>query len=103
MLLNYVPVLKQLQDSETRSYYIFSGHTDDSRTAIKFPNPKYLSMLNHLRLLFPALKKVVFLDNDLVVQKNLSGLFSIEWKCQGIHGDISLNILILMHVAGHLG
>nr|BAD44626.1 unknown protein [Arabidopsis thaliana] len=78
---SYVPVLKQLQDSDTQSYY-FSGHNDDRRTPIKFRNPKYLSMLNHLRFyipeVFPALKKVVFLDDDVVVQKDLSSLFSID-------------------------
>ncbi|KAK4405326.1 putative galacturonosyltransferase 10 [Sesamum angolense] len=56
---SYVPVLKQLQDSDTRSYY-FSGSGGDNRTPIKFRNPKYLSMLNHLRFyipeVFPALK-----------------------------------------------
>ncbi|XP_044504050.1 probable galacturonosyltransferase 10 [Mangifera indica] len=78
---SYVPVLKQLQDAETQSYY-FSGSSGDGRTPIKFRNPKYLSMLNHLRFympeVFPALKKVVFLDDDVVVQKDLSGLFSIN-------------------------
>ncbi|XP_052178893.1 probable galacturonosyltransferase 10 isoform X1 [Diospyros lotus] len=78
---SYVPVLKQLQDSETQNYY-FSGNNGDSRTPIKFRNPKYLSMLNHLRFyipeVFPALKKVVFLDDDVVVQKDLSDLFSID-------------------------
>ncbi|XP_057455450.1 probable galacturonosyltransferase 10 [Lotus japonicus] len=78
---SYVPVLKQLQDSEIQSYY-FSGNSDDGKTPIKFRNPKYLSMLNHLRFyipeVFPALKKVVFLDDDVVVQKDLSGLFSID-------------------------
>ncbi|XP_030462395.1 probable galacturonosyltransferase 10 [Syzygium oleosum] len=78
---SYVPVLKQLQDSETQSYY-FSGSNDGSKTPIKFRNPKYLSMLNHLRFyipeVFPVLKKVVFLDDDVVVQKDLSGLFSID-------------------------
>ncbi|CAN6860674.1 unnamed protein product [Brassica oleracea] len=44
---SYVPVLKQLQDSDTQSYY-FSGHNDDGRTQIKFRNPKYLSTPNHL-------------------------------------------------------
>ena len=44
---SYVPVLKQLQDSNMQSYY-FSGHNDDGRALIKFRNPKYLSMLNHL-------------------------------------------------------
>ncbi|KAF2286724.1 hypothetical protein GH714_024708 [Hevea brasiliensis] len=75
---SYVPVLKQLQDSETQNYY-FSGHNDDGGTPIKFRNPKYLSMLNHLRFyipeVFPALKKVIFLDDDVVVQKDLSAIF----------------------------
>lgn len=78
---SYVPVLKQLQSSDTQSYY-FSGSGGDNRTPIKFRNPKYLSMLNHLRFyipeVFPALKKVVFLDDDVIVQKDLSGLFSIN-------------------------
>ncbi|KAL3821521.1 hypothetical protein ACJIZ3_007426 [Penstemon smallii] len=78
---SYVPVLKQLQDSETQNYY-FSGNGGDVKTPIKFRNPKYLSMLNHLRFyipeVFPTLNKVVFLDDDVVVQKDLSGLFSID-------------------------
>ncbi|KAJ8422026.1 hypothetical protein Cgig2_029406 [Carnegiea gigantea] len=78
---SYVPVLKQLQDSDTKNYY-FSGNKDERKTPIKFRNPKYLSMLNHLRFyipeVYPALKKVVFLDDDVVVQKDLSQLFSID-------------------------
>ncbi|KAF8411226.1 hypothetical protein HHK36_003772 [Tetracentron sinense] len=78
---SYAPVLKQLQDSETQNYY-FSGNNDEGRTPIKYRNPKYLSMLNHLRFyipeVFPELKKVVFLDDDVVVQKDLSPLFSIN-------------------------
>ncbi|KAL2483213.1 putative galacturonosyltransferase 10 [Forsythia ovata] len=78
---SYVPVLKQLQDSDTQNYY-FSGSGGNNRTPIKFRNPKYLSMLNHLRFyipeVFPALKKIVFLDDDVVVQKDLSSLFSID-------------------------
>ncbi|KAM7498762.1 hypothetical protein LguiA_023176 [Lonicera macranthoides] len=78
---SYVPVLKQLQDSETQNYY-FSGSNNDGKTPIKYRNPKYLSMLNHLRFyipeVFPALEKVVFLDDDVVVQKDLSLLFSID-------------------------
>ncbi|WZZ42096.1 hypothetical protein YC2023_038355 [Brassica napus] len=48
---SYVPVLKQLQDSDMQSYY-FSGHNDDGRTPIKFRNPSIsqcsiISMLNY--------------------------------------------------------
>lgn len=78
---SYVPVLKQLQDAETAKYY-FSGGNDENRTPIKFRNPKYLSMLNHLRFyipeVYPSLKRVVFLDDDVVVQKDLSALFSLD-------------------------
>ncbi|XP_074379859.1 putative galacturonosyltransferase 10 [Apium graveolens] len=78
---SYVPVLKQLQDSDTRSYY-FSGNNDGGKTPIKFRNPKYLSMMNHLRFyipeVYPSLNKVVFLDDDVVVQKDLSPLFTID-------------------------
>lgn len=77
---SYVPVLKQLQDAETQSYY-FKG-AQDPKSAVKFRNPKYLSMLNHLRFYIPevysALKKVVFLDDDVVVQRDLTELFSIN-------------------------
>ncbi|KAF9618636.1 hypothetical protein IFM89_002331 [Coptis chinensis] len=55
---------------------------DGGRTPIKFRNPKYLSMLNRLRFyipeVFPALKKVAFLDDDVVDQKDLAPLFSID-------------------------
>ncbi|KAL9262458.1 putative galacturonosyltransferase 10 [Drosera capensis] len=78
---SYIPVLKQLQDAETSKYY-FSGGNDENRTPIKFRNPKYLSMLNHLRFyipeVYPSLKRVVFLDDDVVVQKDLSALFSLD-------------------------
>ncbi|CAI0443400.1 unnamed protein product [Linum tenue] len=48
---------------------------------MKFRNPKYISMLNHLRFylleLYPKLHKVLFLDDD-VVQKDLTGLWKID-------------------------
>jgi len=82
---SYVPVLKQLQDAETQSYYFRSttqGGGEAQKTALKFRNPKYLSMLNHLRFyipeVYPALEKVVFLDDDVVVQRDLSGLFTLD-------------------------
>ncbi|KAM3390901.1 hypothetical protein ACQJBY_012491 [Aegilops geniculata] len=77
---SYVPVLKQLQDAATQNFY-FSG-SGNRGTPIKFRNPKYLSMLNHLRFyipeIYPELHKVVFLDDDIVVQKDLSDLFTIN-------------------------
>lgn len=60
----YVPVLKQLQYAETQRYYFRStqGGGEAQKTALKFRNPKYLSMLNHLRFyipeVYPTLTKV---------------------------------------------
>ncbi|WOL17752.1 putative galacturonosyltransferase 10 [Canna indica] len=77
---SYVPVLRKLQNSEAHNHY-FSGSSNNG-TPIKFRNPKYLSMLNHLRFyipeVYPALEKVVFLEDDVVVQKDLSELFSMN-------------------------
>ncbi|RAL45364.1 hypothetical protein DM860_013760 [Cuscuta australis] len=88
---SYVPVLKQLQDSDTQSYYFLGSRGKDKTTPIKFRNPKYLSMLNHLRFyipeVFPKLEKVVFLDDDVVVQKDLSPLFSIDLK-ENVNGAV---------------
>ncbi|KAH7276916.1 hypothetical protein KP509_39G026400 [Ceratopteris richardii] len=67
---SYVPVMRQLQD------------------AAKFRNPRYLSMLNLLRFyipeVYPALKKVVFLDDDVVVQRDLTDLFKLD-----LHGNVN--------------
>ncbi|CAL5212916.1 unnamed protein product [Lathyrus oleraceus] len=44
--------------------------------------PKYSSVMNHIRIhlpkLFPSLDKIVFLDDDIVVQTDLSPLWDIE-------------------------
>ncbi|KAA0025594.1 putative galacturonosyltransferase 4 [Cucumis melo var. makuwa] len=80
---SYSPVLKQLGSSSMIDYY-FRAHRASSDSNMKFRNPKYLSILNHLRFylpqLFPKLKKVLFLDDDIVVQKDLTGLWSIDLK-----------------------
>ncbi|CAA7392336.1 unnamed protein product [Spirodela intermedia] len=86
---SYVPVLRQLQDSGTKSFYFSGGDGGGSgngggggKIPVKFRNPKYLSMLNHLRFylpeVFPALEKVIFLDDDVIVQRDLAALFSVE-------------------------
>lgn len=47
-------------------------------------DPRYTSALNHLRFylpqVFPSLSKVLLLDHDVVVQKDLSGLWEIDMK-----------------------
>lgn len=80
---SYSPVLKQLGSPSIRDYY-FKTHRASSDSNLKFRNPKYLSILNHLRFylpqIFPKLGKVLFLDDDIVVQKDLTGLWSIDLK-----------------------
>ncbi|EEF41406.1 probable galacturonosyltransferase 6 [Ricinus communis] len=45
-------------------------------------DPSYVSALNHLRFylpdLFPLLNKIVLFDHDVVVQKDLTGLWSLD-------------------------
>ncbi|KAG6415677.1 hypothetical protein SASPL_123091 [Salvia splendens] len=81
---SYAPVLKQLQSAKLRKYY-FETRTENTSTDVnnmKYRNPKYLSMLNHLRFylpeLYPKLHKILFLDDDVVVQKDLTALWKID-------------------------
>ncbi|XP_057430078.1 probable galacturonosyltransferase 4 [Lotus japonicus] len=80
---SYSPVLKQLASPAMIDYY-FKAHRATSDSNLKFRNPKYLSILNHLRFylpeIFPKLNKVLFLDDDIVVQKDLTGLWSVDLK-----------------------
>ncbi|XP_043700708.1 probable galacturonosyltransferase 4 [Telopea speciosissima] len=80
---SYSPVLKQLGSPSMIDYY-FRTHRANSDSNLKFRNPKYLSILNHLRFylpnIFPKLNKVLFLDDDIVVKKDLSALWSLDMK-----------------------
>ncbi|KAL6538565.1 hypothetical protein OROGR_012553 [Orobanche gracilis] len=80
---SYSPVLKQLGTPSMVDYY-FKNRRAESDLNLKFRNPKYLSIMNHLRFylpeIFPKLGKVLFLDDDIVVQKDLSGLWSLDLK-----------------------
>lgn len=83
---SYSPIVKQLLDPRFHGYY-FGGSQDD-RVEPKLRNPKFVSLLNHLRFyipeVYPQLEKVVFLDDDVVVQKELTPLFSLE-----LHGNVN--------------
>eukprot|EP00897_Mesotaenium_endlicherianum_P000962 jgi/Mesen1/10867/ME000093S10376 len=89
---SYVPVLKQLNSDSMKNYYFGQLSKDNSSAGDqledvaghkqpKYRNPKYLSMLNHLRFylpeVYPKLDKIVFLDDDVVVQKDLTPLFHL--------------------------
>lgn len=83
---SYSPLVKQLHDEDSRKYY-FEGSNDMS-VEPKFRNPKHISLLNHLRFympdIYPHLEKVVFLDDDVVIQKDLTPLFSLD-----LHGNVN--------------
>ncbi|CAN4112626.1 unnamed protein product [Withania somnifera] len=82
---SYCPVLRQLESARMIEYY-FKAHQSGSLTSgtdnLKYRNPKYLSMLNHLRFylpeVYPKLEKILFLDDDIVVQKDLTPLWSVN-------------------------
>ncbi|GLU07954.1 hypothetical protein SLE2022_248920 [Rubroshorea leprosula] len=81
---SYVPVLKQLESAQLQKFYFensFQNSTKDTSN-MKFRNPKYLSILNHLRFylpeMYPKLHRILFLDDDIVVQRDLTGLWKID-------------------------
>uniref|UniRef100_R7WFB5 Hexosyltransferase n=1 Tax=Aegilops tauschii TaxID=37682 RepID=R7WFB5_AEGTA len=80
---SYSPVLKQLASQFMINYYFRTPQNKPDRNP-KFRNPKYLSILNHLRFylpeIFPKLNKVLFVDDDIVVQQDLSPLWSVDLK-----------------------
>lgn len=84
---SYCSVLRQLESVHLKEYY-FKAHRPSTVSAgddnLKYRNPKYLSMLNHLRFylpeVYPKLDKILFLDDDIVVQKDLTPLWSIDMQ-----------------------
>ncbi|XP_019461901.1 PREDICTED: polygalacturonate 4-alpha-galacturonosyltransferase-like isoform X2 [Lupinus angustifolius] len=82
---SYCPVLRQLESAKMKEYY-FKAENPNSLSSgasnLKYRNPKYLSMLNHLRFylpeVYPKLDKILFLDDDIVVQKDLTGLWAVN-------------------------
>nr|TKW09754.1 hypothetical protein SEVIR_6G122900v2 [Setaria viridis] len=80
---SYSPVLQQLGSQSMIDYY-FGTNRAKPDSNLKYRNPKYLSILNHLRFylpeIYPKLDKMVFLDDDIVVKKDLTGLWSINMK-----------------------
>ncbi|CAI5493602.1 unnamed protein product [Closterium sp. Naga37s-1] len=103
---SYCPVLQQLQATSLKAFYFSQQAAEDKKhvsggasggasaeatagpTQLKFKNPKYLSMLNHLRFylpeMYPTLNRVVFLDDDIVVQRDLAPLFTLP-----LHGNVN--------------
>ncbi|KAG6529673.1 probable galacturonosyltransferase 13 [Zingiber officinale] len=86
-----VPVLEAIENHHgVRNHYhgkhsLGTNDADNPRifaSKLQARSPKYISLLNHLRIylpeLFPNLNKVVFLDDDIVVQRDLSPLWEID-------------------------
>lgn len=86
-----VPVLEAIESHHGVLNHYHGDHvlgtngTENPRvfaSKLQARSPKYISILNHLRIylpeLFPNLNKVVFLDDDVVVQHDLSGLWDID-------------------------
>ncbi|KAE8659348.1 Galacturonosyltransferase 8 [Hibiscus syriacus] len=78
----YVPVLRQIESAKKRFYLEqkIENATKDG-TNMKFRDLEHMSMLNHLRFylpeMYPKLHKILLLDDDVVVQKDLTGLWKI--------------------------
>lgn len=81
---SYVPVLKQLESAKLQNFYFQNSAENATKDVnnMKFKNPKYLSMLNHLRFylpeMYPTLHRILFLDDDVVAQKDLTALWTID-------------------------
>ncbi|XP_061367789.1 probable galacturonosyltransferase 9 [Gastrolobium bilobum] len=81
---SYVPVLRQLESAKMQQRYFENQaeHASNEGHNMKFSNVKYLSMLYNLRFylpeMYPNLNKILLLDDDVVVQKDLTGLWKID-------------------------
>ncbi|XP_010523196.1 PREDICTED: putative galacturonosyltransferase 2 [Tarenaya hassleriana] len=82
---SYCPVLRQIESAAMKEFYFKTERSESVESgteSLKYRNPKYLSMLNHLRFylpeIFPKLEKILFLDDDVVVQRDLSALWSVD-------------------------
>ncbi|KAF8047322.1 hypothetical protein N665_3094s0001 [Sinapis alba] len=60
----------------------FGTYGEGSESELQALSPKCNSMMNHIRIhlpeLFPSLDKAVFLDDDIVIQTDLSPLWDID-------------------------
>ncbi|XP_038696388.1 probable galacturonosyltransferase 14 isoform X2 [Tripterygium wilfordii] len=87
-----VPVLEAVENHNGIRNYYHGNHVTGANLSDTTPrifaakllarSPKYISLLNHLRIylpeLFPNLDKLVFLDDDVVIQRDLSPLWELD-------------------------
>lgn len=83
---SYSPVVRKLTKVDFLGYPLEVSQDVDNKP--NFLNSKHESLLNHLRFyipeIYPHLEKVIFLDDDVIVQKDLTPLFSLD-----LHGNIN--------------
>ncbi|PWA55321.1 Glycosyl transferase, family 8 [Artemisia annua] len=83
---SYSPVVRKLTKVDLLGYPLEVSQDVDNKP--NFLNSNHESLLNHLRFyipeIYPHLEKVVFLDDDVIVQKDLTPLFSLD-----LHGNIN--------------
>ena len=88
---SYSSELRQLEHATMKDYLSKGDHS--SSPNVKYRNPKYLSILNHLRFylpqLFPELDKILFLDDDVVVQQDLTPLWSVNLH-ENVNGAVEI-------------
>ncbi|MFS7963508.1 putative polygalacturonate 4-alpha-galacturonosyltransferase [Helianthus anomalus] len=84
---SYVPVLRQLESANLQKVYLDNkadNETQDEKNMKSSGNTdtKHLSMLNHLKFylpeMYPKLHRILFLDDDVVVQKDLTALWKVD-------------------------
>ncbi|XP_072987617.1 probable galacturonosyltransferase 12 [Typha latifolia] len=89
-----VPVMEAMEkDREARSQFrggsaVIVANVSEKPVVVAAKlqalSPKYQSVMNHIRIhlpeLFPSLKKVVFLDDDIVIQSDLQPLWDIDLR-----------------------
>ncbi|KAM3344019.1 hypothetical protein P3S68_026110 [Capsicum galapagoense] len=59
---SYCPVLRQLESAAMKEYYFKGAHSTTlsaGSSNLKYRNPKYLSMLNHLRFYLPQIYPII--------------------------------------------
>ena len=88
---SYSHHLKKLESAAMKEYH--SKEDSSSSRNMKYRNPKYLSILNHLRFylpqMYPKLDKILFLDYDVVVQKDLTPIWSVDLH-ENVNGAVEI-------------
>lgn len=79
---SYVPVLRQLESAKLQALDSKVENATKDVTSSKFTDTKHSTLLAHLRFylpeMYPNLHRVLLLDDDVVVQKDLTDLWNID-------------------------